>query len=684
MLELPKEEINYYQLYKYNKWTEEEISKFIQFKIITDDFNEFLKIIYEYRIPFNQICSFNKKYMHQTGINNFYKKNKDREIDELLEEHEKLLKDKEMYINSKTEDYLISQRVKEIKELSTYYINTNIRITKESINEPDIIYLKNNDDKLIAYINKSIKNIKNFELNDSQIYALLVLLDKKQNKGKIVQISVEEEKTILINCLAIIMVLKGYKVDIISKDEVLAKRYEEESKDYFGISVGNNLKEKRDENKREFYYFFEEDNCYDKDIIYGTTFEYIRDILKDEYHLTGIRKNRNFDIVIVDEIDSMLIDQYVYKTSLSDNKPFIEKYSIFLQLLWCFYKRLNIDDEEILKDEKLCKLLCDYLKEKIIKIINSNEFPMSNMEKNFALVQINNWIEGLIHSLRLKKNEDYIIKNNLIIPLDKNNTGMMEKSQILSYGLQQFLEIKNNLPVTPISLRTNCLSNLGFFKRYIQKESNNIYGVTGTLGSINERKLLGDIYELDFDYIPPNNEKIIQELTSCLCFDHLEYIKNIIRIINRETDGGRSILIICETNNSLNQIYTELNSYCNNLNLINILEDDNNDKTIPEIIESGIVIISTIISRRGIHLKLGNEVLKNGGLHIIITFIPSNCRVEEQIYESASKNGEPGTWQLVINYKESLEKYLVMPNINELYLNYLNIFRNKNSIGDLN
>ena len=75
MLELQKNEVNYYQLYNRNKWSKEEISKFKEFEDNNfkneNEFNECLNTIYEYNIPFNQINSFNNEKLHEIGIKNF-------------------------------------------------------------------------------------------------------------------------------------------------------------------------------------------------------------------------------------------------------------------------------------------------------------------------------------------------------------------------------------------------------------------------------------------------------------------------------------------------------------------------------------------------------------------------------------------------------------------------------------
>ena len=168
------------------------------------------------------------------------------------------------------------------------------------------------------------------------------------------------------------MVLKGHKVDIITSNPILSKRDAEESEEIykkFGITVGCNIED--GENLFNIYKSSEK-TCYSKDVVYGTTFEYQGDILKHEYNLINIRNKRQFDIVIVDEIDSMLIDEYSHKTQLSSSKPFLEKYTIFLQILWGYYKNLNLKDKEVIKDQELIDKLKKYLSEKIKNIINSN------------------------------------------------------------------------------------------------------------------------------------------------------------------------------------------------------------------------------------------------------------------------------------------------------------------------
>ena len=209
--------------------------------------------------------------------------------------------------------------------------------------------------------------------------------------------------------------------------------------------------------------------------------------------------------------------------------------------------------------------------------------------------------------------------------------------------------------------------------------------MTGTLGSKETRDLLEKIYRLEFDYIPPNRMKILKELDCNLCFNHELMIQKIIFIVERETNGNRAILIICETIEIVNEIYEKLKNNLKNISLIKIIGENSEKNISSSKISSKTVIVSTNISGRGTDIKLDNEVLNNGGLHVLITFIPKNIRVEEQNYGRAGRKGEPGTWQLVINYQEAIIKF----NLNDFrklleneYIKYIELVQNENNLND--
>ena len=671
MLELPNGEINDYQLQMINQWTSDDITTFKsiyekKYSSNPKEAKECLNTIYEYRLKFNQCSDLNISKLHKAGIEKFSSNAlKNRKIEDLIPNHNELIQEKHLS-NYTNNDKEIIQRVNNIKNLYKLYINKDI--TKESISDN----LKQKEDDLIAIAISTLKSANGIILRDSQIFSLIVLLNKKKEKGKIIQVFSGEGKTIITFCLAIVLVLKGHKVDIICYDEEYAKRDSKEAErilEKLNISVGNNIKTEND--------------CYKKDVLYGNITKFQGGIMRDGYYLNGERQDRKFDIVIVDEIDCMLLDDYNQSTGLISPRPFLEKYTIYLLILWGYYRNLHLNRFDVNKNEELKEKLSNYLTEKIKNFIKINDnkseffFPMSNLVKNFALDQVPEWVTNLIKSLSERNNVEYIVQNEEIIPVDFGDTGTIKKDKKLKGGLQQFLQMQNNLPVTPISTNTtsNSLSNYGFFQNYRKKEGNFIFGTTDAVGSIKSRELLEEIYGIDFDYIPTNNSYLLRELTSNISLNHESWVENIVSIIKREINGERGVLLLCETVEYCQEIYEKIRINFPNFKLIKIIGEDNEINLIPKQLEPKTVIISTDVSGRGIEFKVGDKILKNGGLHIIFSFISANSRIEEKNYKKAGKAGDPGTFQYVLDFGETMDKYYIDYNIESHYQEYQNLLK---------
>ena len=672
MLELPNGEINEYQLTMINQWSSEDISKFksiYENKLSKNpkEAKECLNTIYEYRLSFNQSSDLNIPKLHKAGIDKFSSNAlKDRKIEDLLPSHNELILEKKVRNYSNNDDKEIIKRVNNIKSLYTTYLSKNI--TKENITEN----IKNKEDDLIAIAMSTLKSTKNIILKDSQIYSLVILLNKKKDKGKIIQVFSGEGKTIITFCLAMVLVLKGHKVDIICYSPGLAKRDSKEAEkilEKLNITVGNNIKVEND--------------CYKKDVLYGSISKFQGGIMRDKHQLNGERQDREFDIVIVDEIDCMLLDDYNQSTGLVSPKPFLEKYSIYLLILYGYYKNLHLNRFDVNKNIELKEKLRNYLTEKITNYINikddKSEFfsPMSNLVKNFALDQIKEWVNSLIKSLSQRNNVEYIIKNNEIIPVDFGDTGTIQKDKLLEGGLQQFLELQNDISVTPISTNTtsNSLSHYGFFQKYRKDNGNFIFGTTDAVGSIKSRELLEELYGIDFDYIPTNNSYLLKELTSSISPNHETWVENIIRIIKREINSGRSLLLLCQSVEHCEEIYEKIRINFPNYKLFKIIGEDNEKNIIPKKLEQKTVIISTDMSGRGIDFKIGESILKNGGLHIIFSFISTNSRIEEKNFKKAGKAGDPGTYQYVLDFEETMNDYYIDYNIEGNYKLYQSLLK---------
>ena len=480
-------------------WDEESLENFMQIfdkYYMKEEFKNSLYNIIDYRLPFNkeQLKENynNPEYFHEKGIKKFFKgktKNELQTFDELI----KALGD----TNSGRTNNGISQQV--LDELKKSY--DKIEKKKEELKNKTCDEIRQWAEKvkkekekdidcIIAHINKLFNIVFGFYLRDTQIISVLLLLKKKTKSGRIAQILTGEGKTAIIITLASVNVILGHKVDIVTSSEILAKRDAENEKnkkiyESLGITVDHCIKDKNNNERGPR-------KCYLADIVYGDAHNFQGDILSDKYMLEGTRNNRVFDVIIVDEIDSMFVDDYsIGSNVLKENKSIYPKY------------------------------LYDYAEDQL------NE----------------KWPNSAIEAVLMVENERYLVNNGKVEPVDNENTGVIQHNTHLSYGLQQFLQLKHNCSMTAVSNITSYLSNVGFFKLYINKEKNinNIFGLTGTLGSQTAQDLLYDIYNLDFVFVPPASQRMLNQLTPRLEKNDIDWMKSILSTCLREANSGFKI-----------------------------------------------------------------------------------------------------------------------------------------------
>ena len=280
--------------------------------------------------------------------------------------------------------------------------------------------------------------------------------------------------------------------------------------------------------------------------------------------------------------------------------------------------------------------------------------PLPEYLKNFAKDELETWANNAMLAFELEEEVSYTIKNEKIIPVDYENTGVIQYNSHLPSGLHQFLEIKNKLPITPVSIITNFQSNYGFFNLY--KNKNNIYGLTGTLGTKTSKTLLKDIYNLDFAFIPSFNERKLKEL--CPRLETKEnWINTIIKTSLKAIENNREVLVVCKSRKVALEVVKRFEEYDKNLKIKELIDDDQ-AKVVDQYnnFEPGYIIIATNLAGRGTDINLTKEVIKNRGLHVCLTFLPKNERVKLQAIGRAGRKGEPGTCQLVLDFFEEFSE----------------------------
>lgn len=590
-------------------------------------------------------------------------------------------------------------------EITDNYIKNKIKTIKEK--KKDKIYDKNTFYKeLIQVIILAYIYFFKFEPRKIQIIAVLLLLYKEKNKGLIEQIPTGEGKTVIISFLAIIKALEGKKVDIITSSLVLAERDAKLMKYFynlFGLSVdycrdldlNSNNKNKNLENE-----------CYTADIVYGDTLSFEGDILRTNFmEIVGRGKRRPYDCLIIDEIDNICIDNIKNITELLDD---FHGYKFLEYDYFYIYNKLKEMDNDFRKnmDKKNYKINIIINKEEIVNHLENlvtkelldfkqlkerenDKIIMPEHLNNFVKYRIRIWCESAFDAMYIyEKDKQYIIAKSdkygfdTIKPVDFCNTGIIEENSVWT-GLHQFLEIKEGLRLTEENLNSCYMSNLTFFKKYISKEENNIYGLTGTLGTKKSQEALKILYNLELFFIPSFKESQLLKYKELILNNQKEYEYTLFKKIKEFTiDKKRAVLVIFKYINEVNKIYNYLNK--NGIPEENIIKYSRNDiikeqNFLKEEIKPGTIILSTNLSGRGTDIKISEKLEKNKGLHVILTFMPISERIERQAFGRAGRKGEQGSGQYIIMSNEKYSKLIDERNKNEEneYKYLINSYRKK-------
>ena len=593
------------------------------------------------------------------------------------------------------------------------------------------------------------------------------------NSGYLLEVCTGEGKSCVIAMVAATFALQGKHVDIITSSPVLAKRDADDWKPFyseFTLEVASNVESMEESDRRI---------AYNSNILYGTVGSFAGDILQSNFAKKNVRNERRFDLVIVDEVDSMLIDQGVQFTYLSHSiastgmrhlepvlariwaivsrfapvanedgnvyfrrepQPFFmpvdellrgtNGYESTKQLLaiaqelgiitedavtnWdgmknseikqtlekvtnndmhLFFKTLekivpvkfqvytiekdrmvsldadiaenDDEDEEIpvlLYGSGLACLLEEDEKTLSHNIVNSvkNTVPQKGHQpkedqlnvpdflRSFAHSRAEKWVKNAFLATTMKPNREYIVSDGKVLPVDLKSTGVVELNKKWGDGLQQFLEMKHRITVSPLSLVTNFLSNICLFRQY---GPNSILGLSGTLGSKVDKEFMNDIFGVQFLTIPTHKRQKIIEMPGKILEDESKWKQTICKCLQEEFQNGRAVLVVCEDIITTGTLQSEINEALKPEKLSVYARSDNPDEMnyIKEKLGPGEVIIATNLAGRGTDVKVTDDVRRAGGLAVVITFLPTNQRVEKQAFGRTGRKGQPGSCQIILN-----------------------------------
>ena len=617
---------------------------------------------------------------------------------------------------NKTKLYIYEQIANYEKEERNYFSKSRIWVSKRKKYKKELSNEKNIG-AIYAYFNYLNKDETHYDIRTIQLISLLLLSKElpKELKGIYCKINTGEGKSTIILFFAAYKVLLGNKVDIISSNQLLAER---DAKKDVNVKFYNKLNIKVGAIK-------DEDTDYDLDIIYGDSTNFSADILKQDFEFIETRKNRGYDVVIIDEVDSMCIDNLATKTQLTKNFPGYQSlYTFYYSIVLCFcfvadeMKLTNNKYEINQKREIIKKAIIKRLKdtpsdfknglktenevkeaarEYIIKTKekmenpekkdeNKNENPnnISNKKiqkilnqdgqlfeidgKNIAGIlypkflkkeieqNIEIWVDSVITSVTMAENIDFrIIQEKAykkIIPIDFGNTGASQENMVWPEGLHQILQIYNDTEVFPENTNTNYLYMITYYKKY--KE---LYGLTGTIGSKTNQEALQSLYNVNIYFIPPFSKSQLKKRSELVFTEKVEWENQIISEIKQVLHEKRSVLLICISIKE-GENFEKLIRNNGITNIKKYFTEDDKARA-EEILYPNYIIIATNLAGRGTDIRISDNLEKAGGLHVIVSFLPINQRVEEQNYGRAGRSGQKGSYSLIFHYYDDTNNPLL-------------------------
>ncbi len=480
-----------------------------------------------------------------------------------------------------------------------------------------------------AMTREASKRVLGMRHFDVQLIGGMVLHD-----GRIAEMKTGEGKTLVATLPIVLNAMTGKGVHLVTVNDYLAKRDGTEMAplyEFLGYSVGIILDGMHDP--------YEKRKQYAADITYGTNNEFGFDYLRDNmnYSLNQMVQ-RSHHFVIVDEVDSILIDEA--RTPLIISGPVNRQMTNYLNADEVAKKLVK--DEHFTVDEK-------------DRIILITEEGITKAEELFGvdnLYSIEN--SRLSHHLdqALKANHlfeldvDYVIKEGEIIIVDEF-TGRLSEGRRYSEGLHQALEAKERVDIKEESQTLADITFQNYFRMY-----DKLAGMTGTAQT--EATEFSQIYSLDVISIPTNVPVVRQDFNDLIYKTEVEKFGAVIKKIRELNAKGQPILIGTASIEKSEVLHELLKKEKIAHTVLNAKNHEQEGEIIKHAGEKAAVTIATNMAGRGVDIKVSDEVKALGGLYILGTERHENRRIDNQLRGRAGRQGDPGASQFYLSLEDNL------------------------------
>ncbi len=451
--------------------------------------------------------------------------------------------------------------------------------------------------------------------------------------GNIAEMKTGEGKTLTSVMPAYLNALGGEGVHIVTVNEYLADRdanWMGNIHRFLGLTVGTNLRSLSPKEKQEQY------NC---DILYTTNnelgFDYLRDnmVVKKEN-----RVQRGLNFAIIDEVDSVLIDEA--RTPLIISGGEVKGNNLYIDAD-SFVKRLKAEEDYLYDEKTKTVTLTD---EGVKKAENS--FKLDNLYDLSNTNLVHHINQALKANYGMRNDVDYVVQDGEVVIVDQF-TGRLMKGRAFSDGLHQAIEAKEGVKIQQETKTLATITFQNLFRMYKK-----LSGMTGTAKT--EEEEFRNIYNMFVIQIPTNKEVIRDDEPDLVYATQTGKYKSLINEIERRYEKGQPVLvgtIAIETNELISSMLKKKKIPHEVLNAKNHAREA---EIIAKAGELKSVTIATNMAGRGTDIKLSEEVKKLGGLCVLGTERHESRRIDNQLRGRSGRQGDPGFTQFYVSMEDDL------------------------------
>lgn len=521
-------------------------------------------------------------------------------------------------------------------ELKSEFSKLKVDLLSKKVTKDDIL---NDVFAIVREVSKRTLNMRHF---DVQLIGGMVL-----NDGRIAEMKTGEGKTLVATLPVVLNAMDEKGVHVVTVNDYLAKRdatQMSEIYNFLGLSVGVILSGEYDDEKRKI--------AYNSDITYGTNnefgFDYLRDNMKFE---VGQKVQREHNFVIVDEVDSILIDEA--RTPLIISGPTNRTLDGYIQA--------DVVAKQLVRGEAAdprvpnSKATGDFVVDEKNRTIMITEAGIAKAEKLFGVDNLYN-LENAILSHHLdqalkahnlfEKDVHYVVRDSQVIIVDEF-TGRLSEGRRFSEGLHQALEAKEGVKIQEESQTLADITFQNYFRMYSR-----LSGMTGTAQT--EATEFSQIYKLEVISIPTNVPIKRVDRDDLIYKTENEKFKAVIEEIKRSNIKGQPVLVGTASIEKSEIFHKMLVKEKIAHSVLNAKNHEKEAEIIAQAGAKGAVTIATNMAGRGVDIRIDDEVRELGGLYIIGTERHESRRIDNQLRGRAGRQGDPGLSRFYLSLEDSL------------------------------